>query len=169
MNVVSMGPEGAARRPQDPASGAGRVLWTSTAAFTACFAVWTIFAIIGLGIKKELGLSETEFGLLAGMPVLTGSLSRILLGIWADRYGGRRIFAVLMVVSAAATFALSWANSYATLLLAALFVGMAGGTFSVGVAYVARFYPPAKQNCGPCTKSIQHHWRRCKCTYAAHA
>ena len=52
----------------------GRALWMSTLAFTVCFAVWTIFSIIGVRIKDELGLSETEFGLLVGTPILTGSL-----------------------------------------------------------------------------------------------
>src|SRR5687768_706023 len=89
---------------ETPASGADRVLWTSTAAFTACFAVWTIFSIIGLGVKDELGLSETEFGLLIGTPILTGSLVRVLLGVWADQIGGRRVFAGVMVLAAIATF-----------------------------------------------------------------
>ena len=38
----------------------GRALWLSTIAFTVCFAVWTIFAIIGVRIKDELGLNETQ-------------------------------------------------------------------------------------------------------------
>ena len=87
----------------DAAPGAGRALWGSTAAFTVCFAVWTIFSILGLGLKEELGLSETEYGLLVGTPILTGSLSRIVLGIWADQYGGRRVFFVVMLLGALAT------------------------------------------------------------------
>ena len=67
----------------------GRALWVSTIAFTVCFAVWTIFSIIGMQIKQELGLSETQFGLLVGTPILTGSLIRAVLGIWTDQYGGR--------------------------------------------------------------------------------
>ena len=127
------------------AQGSGNALWVSTVAFTACFAVWTIFSIIGLGIKDELGLSETEFGLLVGTPILTGSLSRVFLGIWADQYGGRRILAVVMVLAAIATFLTSLADSYAELLVAALGVGIAGGGFSVGVAYVSKFYPKERQ------------------------
>lgn len=61
-----------------------RALWLSTIAFTVCFAVWTMFAIIGLQIKQDLGLSDTQFGLLVGTPILTGSLIRLMLGIWAD-------------------------------------------------------------------------------------
>lgn len=122
-----------------------RALGLSTVAFTACFAVWTIFSIIGLSIKEELGLSETEFGLLIGTPILTGSLSRIFLGVWSDQFGGRRLFAAVMVLAAAATFLTAYADTYLTLLLAALGVGLAGGAFSVGVAYVSKFYPQSQQ------------------------
>jgi MFS transporter, NNP family, nitrate/nitrite transporter len=128
-----------------PAPGAGQVLWTSTIAFTACFAVWTIFSIVGLGVKDELGLSETEFGLLVGTPILTGSLTRVVLGVWADQFGGRRVFAGVMVMAAIATFLTSYADSYVELLVAALGVGLAGGSFSVGVTYVSKFYPKSRQ------------------------
>ena len=128
-----------------PVPGAASALWTSTAAFTACFAVWTIFSIIGLGIKDQLGLSETEFGLLIGTPILTGSLSRVFLGIWADQLGGRRVLAVVMLLAAVATFLTSQADSYVELLIAALGVGIAGGGFSVGVTYVSKFFPTEQQ------------------------
>ena len=65
-----------------------RALWLSTLAFTTCFAAWTIFSIIGVQIKTDLGLSDAQFGLLVGTPILTGSLIRLILGIWADQYGG---------------------------------------------------------------------------------
>lgn len=128
-----------------PLREANRALWISTGAFTACFAVWTIFSIIGLGLKEELGLSETEFGLLVGTPILTGSLSRVVLGVWADQFGGRRVFALVMALSSAATFLTSFADTYLELLLAALGVGLAGGSFSVGVSYVSKFFPADRQ------------------------
>ena len=128
-----------------PADGANRVLWTSTAAFTACFAVWTIFSIIGLGVKDQLSLSETEFGLLVGTPILTGSLTRVVLGVWADQIGGRRVFAAVMVLAAIATYLTSYADTYVELLVAALGVGIAGGSFSVGVTYVSKFFPKSRQ------------------------
>ena len=122
-----------------------RALWLSTIAFTVCFAVWTIFSIIGIQIKKDLGLNDTQFGLLVGTPILTGSLSRLLLGIWTDQYGGRVVYTAVMVASAIATVLLTQADSYPTFLLAALGVGIAGGSFAVGVAYVSRWYPKGKQ------------------------
>ncbi|MBO6901698.1 MAG: NarK/NasA family nitrate transporter [Rhizobiaceae bacterium] len=122
-----------------------RALTMSTIAFTVCFAVWTIFSIIGIRLKEDLGLSETQFGLLVGTPILTGSLVRMILGIWTDRYGGRLVYTATMLTAAFATLLLSLADSYATVLLAALGVGVAGGSFAVGVAYVSRFFPTEKQ------------------------
>ena len=127
------------------APGATRALWLSTIAFTVCFAVWTIFAIIGVRIKEDLGLDETQFGLLIGTPILTGSLSRIFLGIWTDQYGGRLVYTLTMLAAAVATFLLSFATTYPWMLVAALGVGLAGGSFAVGIAYVSKWYPPEKQ------------------------
>ena len=127
------------------APGAGQALWLSTIAFTVCFAVWTIFAIIGVQIKQDLGLNETEFGLLVGTPILTGSLSRVFLGIWTDQYGGRVVYVLTMVSAAVATFLLSYATTYPWMLVAALGVGIAGGSFAVGVAYVSKWFPREKQ------------------------
>ena len=105
----------------------------STLAFTVCFAVWTIFAIIGVQIQKDLGLSDTQLGILVGTPILTGSLIRLMLGIWTDQFGGRVMFAWVMLASSLATFLLSGAQTYSQILLAALGVGIAGGSFVVGI------------------------------------
>ena len=122
-----------------------RALWLSTLAFTVCFAVWTIFAIIGIQIKKDLGLTDTQFGLLVGTPILTGSLIRLILGIWSDQYGGRIVYTFTMLSAAVMTALLTYAYDYTTFLIAALGVGIAGGSFSVGVAYVAKWFPKEKQ------------------------
>lgn len=118
-----------------------QALGASTIAFMACFAVWTIFSIIGIQIKKQLALSDTQFGLLAGTPILTGAVSRLFIGILADRFGGRRVMPLVMLTAAAAAFLLTFAHSYVQFLAAALFMGVAGGSFAAGVAYVARWYP----------------------------
>ncbi len=126
-------------------SDQSRALWTSTIAFTVCFAVWTIFSIIGIQIKADLGLTETQFGLLVGTPILTGSLIRLLLGVWTDQYGGRVVYTLVMASAALATWALTFAYDYPTFLLAGLGVGIAGGSFAVGIAYVSKWYPTEKQ------------------------
>jgi len=122
-----------------------RALSLSTIAFAVSFAVWTIFSIIGLQIQRDLNLSETEFGLLVGTPILTGALTRLPLGIWTDQYGGRIVYTLVMLTSAVTTWLLTLAHSYEMFLVAALGMGVAGGTFAVGVAYVSKWYPQGRQ------------------------
>ncbi|MFC3615369.1 nitrate/nitrite transporter [Lutimaribacter marinistellae] len=122
-----------------------RALGLSTIAFTACFAVWTIFSIIGVAIKSELGLSESQFGLLVATPILTGSITRLFLGVWTEKYGGRLVFTAQMLLTALATLALTLADSYVMYLIAALGIGLAGGSFIIGVAYVSRWYDAGHQ------------------------
>ena len=121
------------------------VLIVSTLAFTVCFMVWMMFGVIGIPIKKMLNLSSTQFGLLTAMPVLTGSLVRVPLGIWTDRYGGRIVMALLMAATVPAIWMMGYATEYWHFLVIGLFVGLAGGAFSVGTPYVARWFPKHRQ------------------------
>jgi len=140
-------PAGASRAAAaEPATGqAWSVLAVSTLAFTVCFMVWMMFGVIGIPIKKMLNLNATEFGLLTATPVLTGSLIRVPLGIWTDRFGGRIVMALLMAVTVPAIFLMAYATEYWHFLAVGLFVGLAGGSFSVGTPYVARWFPKSRQ------------------------
>jgi NNP family nitrate/nitrite transporter-like MFS transporter len=122
-----------------------RALTLSTLSFTVCFAIWTIFSILGIQIKQDLALNDTQFGLLVATPILTGALSRLILGIWTDQYGGRNVMALTMLLSAIATYLLSSVKTYEMFLVAALGVGLAGGCFAVGIAYVSTWYEKEKQ------------------------
>ena len=117
------------------------VLVVSTLAFTVCFMVWMMFGVIGIPLKKTLNLNATEFGLLTAMPVLTGSLIRVPLGIWTDQFGGRIVMAVLMAVTIPPIYLMAYATEYWHFLVIGMFVGLAGGSFSVGTPYVARWFP----------------------------
>ncbi|MDP3872077.1 MAG: nitrate/nitrite transporter [Methyloversatilis sp.] len=121
------------------------VLIVSTLAFTVCFMVWMMFGVIGIPIKKALDLNATQFGLLTATPVLTGSLVRVPLGIWTDKYGGRIVMTLLMAATVPAIWMMSYATEYWHFLVIGLFVGLAGGSFSVGTPYVARWFPKGQQ------------------------
>ena len=122
-----------------------RALALSTIAFTICFAVWTLFSIIGVKIKQELALDDSEFGLLIATPVLTGALSRLFLGLISDKFGGRRVFSFLMLLTALAVYSVSIASNLPMFLLAALGLGFAGGSFAVGVSYVSNWFDRSHQ------------------------
>ncbi|KIG10621.1 nitrite extrusion protein [Caballeronia concitans] len=124
---------------------AWRVLSASTFAFNICFAVWMMFAILGIPLKQQLHLTDTEFGLIAATPVLTGSLARVPLGIWTDRHGGRIVFFCTMAVTIVPIWLIAYATAFWQFLVLGLFVGIAGGSFSVGTPCVARWFPKARQ------------------------
>ena len=121
------------------------VVIMSTLAFTVCFMIWMMFAVIGVPIKQQLGLNETEFGILIATPVLTGSLIRVPLGMWTDKFGGRVVMFILMLSTVIPIWMISWATAFWHFLLTGLFVGMAGGAFTVGIAYCARWFPRERQ------------------------
>ncbi|CAM3015339.1 MFS transporter [Cupriavidus taiwanensis] len=133
------------RAPDPIPPGAAITLASSTFAFTICFAVWMLFAVLGIPLKQQLGLNDTEFGLLAATPVLSGSLIRVPLGLWTDRFGGRIVFFVLMLATVIPIWLISYATTLWQLLVLGLFVGLAGGSFSVGTPYVARWFPRSRQ------------------------
>lgn len=122
-----------------------QALLYSTLAFVVCFAVWTIFSIIGVKIKQEFSLTDTQFGILVATPILTGSLSRLFLGIWADQYGGRRVYTLQMLATAVAAYLLTLVTTFPMMIVAALGVGLAGGSFAVGVTYVSAWFPANRQ------------------------
>ena len=121
------------------------VLAMNTLAFAVNFAVWVMFSVIGIKIKAELNLNETEFGLLVATPILTGSLVRLPLGILTDRYGGRRVYFLQMLAVVVPTWLLSYATQYWQYLVLGLFVGVAGGSFAVGIAYTSAWFSKERQ------------------------
>lgn len=126
-------------------SGRGAVLTLSTMGFTLMFAVWLMFGVLGIPIRKEFQLSELQFGWLTAIAVLNGSLWRLLFGILADRYGGRIVMTSLIGVTAIPAFFVSRATSYHELMVYAFLVGMAGNAFSVGIAWNSAWFPKNRQ------------------------
>ena len=122
-----------------------RVLVMSTIGFCVFFAVWVMFAIVAIPIKKEFDLDEGQFALLVAIPILTGSILRVPFGILTDRIGGRTVFIALLVVTALPTYLISRATGYTQLLVLAFFLGLAGVSFAVGIAWVSVWYPPERQ------------------------
>ena len=121
------------------------VLTMNTFAFTACFAVWVMFSIIGIPIKELLALNETQFGILIATPILTGSVMRLPVGIWTDRYGGRIVYFILLLCTILPLYLIGSATEYWQFLVLGLFVGIAGASFSVGIAYTARWFTKENQ------------------------
>jgi MFS transporter, NNP family, nitrate/nitrite transporter len=121
------------------------VLAMNTFGFTVMFAVWVVFAIVGIEIRKELALGETRFALLVALPVLTGSILRLPVGMATDWFGGRALFTALLAFTAVPLLLLTQATAYWQYIVLGLFIGLAGTSFAVGIAYTSAWFPQEKQ------------------------
>lgn len=122
-----------------------RVLVLSTVAFTLLFAVWLMLGMLSIKIKPELGLTDGQLYNLTIAAILSGSLLRFNFGVWTDRYGGRRVMTALILFTVLPTLMVSRVTSYSELLVCAILYGVAGNSFSVGIAWTAVWYPKEKQ------------------------
>ncbi|MGN6370780.1 MAG: MFS transporter [Phycisphaerae bacterium] len=131
--------------PLEEASARRRILTISTAGFTLLFAVWLMFGILAIPIRKELHLTEMEFSWLTAIAILNGSIWRLSFGMLADRYGGRLVSTLLLLVCAIPTALVAYAHSYAELLVYAFLVGIAGNGFTSGIAWNSAWFPKKSQ------------------------
>jgi NNP family nitrate/nitrite transporter-like MFS transporter len=126
-------------------SSSNRQLFLATMAFALSFAVWGLLGALAPILKKELGLSQTQAALLIAIPVLLGSLGRLVMGILADRYGGRRVMSLLLVFSIIPAAGIALSHSYSSLIFWAFFLGIAGTTFAVGVPFTTKWFDASRQ------------------------
>lgn len=116
-----------------------------TISFVVCFAAWGMISAFAPRFRELFHLTATQTAFLVAVPVLLGALMRIVTGMLADRFGGRMIFAILMVAVAAPAYLVPLVQSYQKLLVVAFFLGIAGSSFAVGAGFVSRWFPPEKQ------------------------
>jgi NNP family nitrate/nitrite transporter-like MFS transporter len=119
------------------------VLAANTVAFTACFAAWTLYGVLVTFLVENgvFAWNRGEMGVLIGVPVLTGAVIRLPVGVLCDQYGGRIVYFLLMLVAAVPMFLVGYANRYAEFVLAGLGFGLAGASFAAGVAYTSVWFP----------------------------
>ncbi len=125
--------------------GSARALSLSTSAFAVSFAVWGLIAALAPTFTQLYDLSGTQKSIMIAIPVVLGSIGRIAAGMLADRFGGRNVFAALLMAAAIPAFAIALSTSYTQLLICGLFLGIGGMTFPVGVGYTSRWFAAEKQ------------------------
>ncbi|HMM48124.1 MAG TPA: MFS transporter [Miltoncostaeaceae bacterium] len=126
--------------------GNTRALVLATLAFTASFYAWSMLGPLGPDLQELMDLSEMQLAMMIAVPVLLGSLLRIPLGVITDRYGGRIVFTVLMIITLVPLTGLTIRHdAFPWVVTCGLFLGFGGASFAVGVPFVSRWYPPSRQ------------------------
>lgn len=120
-------------------------LTLATVAFAVCFAIFGSVSAMMPILKKQMHLDPLQVSIALAIPVLLGSLGRIPLGILTDRFGGRIVFSLVLLFSIVPAVAMGRVTTYSGLIVTGFFIGIALASFSVGVAFVSRWYPPQRQ------------------------
>lgn len=122
-----------------------RALGLATIAFGLTFAVWGLIGALAPQFREMYHLSPVQTSVLIAVPVLLGSIGRLLMGILADRYGGRVVFGVLLLFCLIPAIGVCFSYSYQSLLAWAFLLGFAGASFSIGVAFTSKWFPAHQQ------------------------
>ncbi|WP_291141494.1 MFS transporter [Flavobacterium sp. UBA7680] len=120
-----------------------KILFLNTLAFTVCFACWTLNGVL-VTFLVDNGIfhwSVVQVGWLLGIPILTGSIMRLPIGILTDKFGGKYVFSLLLLLSSIPLFLLPYADSFFMFALLSFFFGMVGTSFAVGIGYTSIWYP----------------------------
>jgi MFS transporter, NNP family, nitrate/nitrite transporter len=120
-------------------------LTLGTISFGICFAAWGLISAFAPRFRETFHLTATQTAFLVAVPVLLGALLRIVTGVLADRFGGRVVFSLLLIIVAVPAYLVPMVSSYKLLLSVAFFLGIAGSSFAVGVGFVSRWFPSEKQ------------------------
>ncbi len=124
-----------------------KILALNTLAFTVCFAAWMFNGVLVTFLvdNQVFKWGPVEIGWLMGIPVLTGSIFRLPAGILTDKYGGKPVYGTLLLLCAIPMYLLSKADSFTTFALCSFGFGLAGVSFSIGIAFTSVWYPRHRQ------------------------
>jgi NNP family nitrate/nitrite transporter-like MFS transporter len=124
-----------------------RILILNTLAFTICFAAWMLNGVFVtfLADNHVFDWGPVETGWLIGLPVLTGAIFRLPAGIITDKYGGKWVYGILLLLCAIPMFLLSTVNSFWGFAICSFGFGLTGISFAIGIAYTSVWFPKSWQ------------------------
>ncbi|KRF04161.1 nitrate/nitrite transporter [Paenibacillus sp. Soil766] len=105
------------------------------------FMVWVILSSLMPFIKETIQLTPSQITWVTAIPILFGSVMRVPVGYWTNRYGARKLFAISFILLLAPVYWVSQANSFGDLIIGGFFLGIGGAVFSVGVTSLPKYYP----------------------------
>lgn len=133
------------QRQSNTKLNATMALVMGTLAMVVSFMAWSSLAPIANQVSTQFDLSVAQKNFLIATPVLLGSVMRIPMGIFSDKYGGKKVYILLMLFSLIPLFMIPHVHSYGALIFSALLLGMIGTSFAVSISYVSVWFPPEKQ------------------------
>ena len=123
-------------------SGHSPTLFMAFFYFWTSFVVWVLLGVLGVSIAEDFGLSVSQKGLLAAIPILGGALIRIPLGLLVDHSGAKRTGIICQWITLVPLFGIwLWGDHFTVLMISGFFLGIAGGSFTVSMPLASGWYP----------------------------
>nr|WP_263326150.1 NarK/NasA family nitrate transporter [Neobacillus sp. Marseille-Q6967] len=119
-------------------------LFIQTASLIAGFMVWVLISSLMPYIQSEINLTSTQVAWTTAIPVILGSLLRVPIGFWTNRYGARLLYSISFIILLIPIAIIGFAKHLMMLLLGGFFLGVGGAVFSVGVTSLPKYYPKEK-------------------------
>lgn len=127
--------------------------------FDVSFMIWVLLGALASSISDQLWPKPADMdmpdhlraiaplkGMMVAIPLLGGSILRLVLGLMTDRWGARRTGIIGMVLTMVPLLlGWLWANSFAEIILVGLLLGVAGASFAAALPLASRWYPPQHQ------------------------
>jgi NNP family nitrate/nitrite transporter-like MFS transporter len=114
--------------------------------FDLSFMLWVLLGALGVFVASSLGLDPMQKGWMVAVPILSGSLLRIPVGLLSDRLGGKRAgTALLAFLFVPLALGWRWADTFPSVLGMGLMLGVGGASFAVALPLASRWYPPQRQ------------------------
>jgi len=122
----------------------GIQLTFQTSTLIVGFMVWVIISSLMPYIQADIALTAGQASMITAIPVILGSVLRVPIGFYTDRFGARKIFVISLLILLFPVFYISTANSFVDLVIGGLILGVGGAIFSVGVTSLPKYYPKEK-------------------------
>jgi len=121
-------------------------LFSSFLYFDMSFMVWVLLGALGNYVAGDLHLNAAQKGLMTAIPLLGGSILRIVFGQLTDRIGPRKTGSLGLALTLLPLLGgWLWADSLSKVCLVGLLLGVAGASFAVALPMASRWYPPKYQ------------------------
>ena len=133
------------QKPTKTIHGAYFALGIATLALIVNFWAWSLLSPLGAKLASELTLTPVMLSLLLAIPVIIGSLGRIGVGMLTDKFGGKTMFTAISLLTAIPVFALTFADNYQQFAVTAIFLGLGGAAFVIGIPFISAWFPPERR------------------------
>ncbi|KMK77968.1 MFS transporter [Alkalihalobacillus pseudalcaliphilus] len=114
--------------------------------FDISFMIWVLLGALGAYITTDFGLTASQLGLIVAIPILGGSVFRIIVGILTDRFGPKRTaIGGMLVTMVPLVWGWLFTQTLSELVAIGILLGVAGASFSASLPLASRWYPPKMQ------------------------